>query len=477
MITGLFMSCFLIGALWFLIGIGDAIVFRDRMQEAADHTAFTSAALHAKGMNFISACNLVLLALVAVHIVLGIIHDILLAVCIASLGFGCGAWIAARKIYTGYFQFLKPAAKAIHVAEMAAAYGYPYVGFAKGYEVGRKYRGRSKEDPSVLALSSSMIPGFASGSSKAGLPVEPKPMKDVCKKMANSIFDMGIRAAGKSPSGGGKAMGTFRNIASGGVQFRYCNDLGAATGRKGQMDLDGYLGKGNDGVEEANKGIDAYNANRDGGDPFKERIGKAKTGGGGGGGGLDPGFDSFWGEDGPLYVWGAAQNGNEWMQIWAMNVPPKFEDPSESRVGIAARRVGVTTQATTFGYFAQAEFFFDCENKWGDDDCNYDANASYSVKWRARLRRLDLPMVGNFAGGWLGELVVNLDRYKDMRKWLADNSLFDKLRRGAGAGPLQVSVVRNVLDGMMKDSDAFVRREANGAGGLLNAPPFTGVYH
>ena len=76
MITGLFMSCFLIGSLWFIIGIGDTVVFRDRMQEAADMGAFSSAALHAKGMNFISLCNLVLLAAVTIHIILGIVTDL-----------------------------------------------------------------------------------------------------------------------------------------------------------------------------------------------------------------------------------------------------------------------------------------------------------------------------------------------------------------------------------------------------------------
>lgn len=75
MLTGLFMACFLIGALWFVIGIGDTIVFRDKMQEAADSGAFSSAALHAKGMNFISLCNLVMLVGTIVHIVLGIISD------------------------------------------------------------------------------------------------------------------------------------------------------------------------------------------------------------------------------------------------------------------------------------------------------------------------------------------------------------------------------------------------------------------
>src|SRR5205085_1700177 len=82
MLTGLCMSCFLIGSLWFVIGIGDAIVFRDTMQEVADHSAFTSAVVHARGMNFISACNLILLAMITIHIILGLIHDILLAFCI-----------------------------------------------------------------------------------------------------------------------------------------------------------------------------------------------------------------------------------------------------------------------------------------------------------------------------------------------------------------------------------------------------------
>ena len=36
MMTGVFLAAVLIGALWFVIGIGDAIIFRDRMQEAAD---------------------------------------------------------------------------------------------------------------------------------------------------------------------------------------------------------------------------------------------------------------------------------------------------------------------------------------------------------------------------------------------------------------------------------------------------------
>ena len=132
MLTGLFMSFFLVGSLWFVMGIGDAAIFRDRMQEAADHAAFSSAALHAKGMNFISACNLIMLVMVIVHIVLGIIHDFALAACILTLGAGCGGWVSARRAYEGYAKFMKPVLTGIHIAETVAAYGYPWLGTIKG---------------------------------------------------------------------------------------------------------------------------------------------------------------------------------------------------------------------------------------------------------------------------------------------------------------------------------------------------------
>ncbi len=45
------MCACMVGILWYLAGIGDAIVFRERMQEAADATAFSAAVLHARGMN------------------------------------------------------------------------------------------------------------------------------------------------------------------------------------------------------------------------------------------------------------------------------------------------------------------------------------------------------------------------------------------------------------------------------------------
>ena len=54
MLIGLFMATFLIGSMWFMKGLGDAMVFKDRMQEGADHAVFSASAVNARGMNLIA---------------------------------------------------------------------------------------------------------------------------------------------------------------------------------------------------------------------------------------------------------------------------------------------------------------------------------------------------------------------------------------------------------------------------------------
>ncbi len=63
MVIGLFLALFAIIALWSLIGIGDALIARDRSQEATDSAAFTNAVIHARGMNFIALLNIIAMAM------------------------------------------------------------------------------------------------------------------------------------------------------------------------------------------------------------------------------------------------------------------------------------------------------------------------------------------------------------------------------------------------------------------------------
>ncbi|MDB4942702.1 MAG: hypothetical protein JWP97_2236 [Labilithrix sp.] len=453
MLMGLCMSCFLIGSLWFLIGIGDSIVFRDTMQEATDHATFTSAALHAKGMNFISACNLLLLALIAVHIIMGIIHDVLLALCIASIGFGCGPWLSWRKVYTGYSKIFKPIAGAIHLAEVGAAYAYPLLGAYKGYTTGKDYSefGPKKHDITMIVVSPSLIPGsgltalmnkaftrtgkgkpgkdgkptdgkgFTSDASgaKKGLPVEAKKFSDVCTLISNKAMDAVFGASGK---GGSSVMGTVKGWIGTILTFRYCNDLG-----KESPDISSKLSDGNSEVDSENQ----KNKDKKGSTPLT----KAPVPGGGGGeggeggglaqcmkdgSGLDPGLDKWWGCDGPLVPWGGTSNGSPWNQVWGLNLHPEFNDDQEHRVAIGQRKLGLTSTAKSQMYFTEAEFYFDCTKEWDSEECNEDDNAGYSVQWRARLKRLQFPEIGSLISSFAGQFITKMEGYKAFQDKIKD---------------------------------------------------------
>ena len=77
MVLGVFFACMMIGWMWMMIGLGDAIVWRDRSQEAADSMAYSSAAIQAQGMNLISFVNVLMLILTAVYLVMSFVYDIL----------------------------------------------------------------------------------------------------------------------------------------------------------------------------------------------------------------------------------------------------------------------------------------------------------------------------------------------------------------------------------------------------------------
>jgi len=87
MVLGIFMCSILVGALWYLAGIGDAILHRERIQEAADAMAFSSAALHARGMNLIVLVNLIMACVLGVRVALRV-GVLVLTICAAIFSAG-----------------------------------------------------------------------------------------------------------------------------------------------------------------------------------------------------------------------------------------------------------------------------------------------------------------------------------------------------------------------------------------------------
>jgi hypothetical protein len=76
MIIGVFMATALVGCIWYMVGLGEAMVYREQMRAAADATAFSSAVTHALGMNIIVMMNIAMAVVMSIMLALQIIFII-----------------------------------------------------------------------------------------------------------------------------------------------------------------------------------------------------------------------------------------------------------------------------------------------------------------------------------------------------------------------------------------------------------------
>ena len=69
-IPAVFGGAFLIGGIFYLAGLGDAMLFHESMRDASDATTFAPSVIHARGMNVIALVNLVMAAILAILAIL-----------------------------------------------------------------------------------------------------------------------------------------------------------------------------------------------------------------------------------------------------------------------------------------------------------------------------------------------------------------------------------------------------------------------
>jgi hypothetical protein len=283
---------------------------------------------------------------------------------------------------------MKPALSGIAVAEKVAAYGYPAMGAIEGYQNGKTYGGgRGTSEVTVLPLSASLIPGGG----KSGLPVKANPMNYLCVKLNKIVDSLIMKALEPLPGIIKKFASAVLDGISKVIQFRYCNSVGGPNGEIGDAAGQEAAAKANKSIDEANKQIEKNNKNLKDGEKPQEKVGGIS-------GGIDPGFDSWWGKDGPMTVFDKGANGSAYFSTYAINVAPKMTDESESHVGIGAgpkTATKYTKQPTSLGYFSQSEFYFDCEKNWADASCNAEDNATFQIKWRARLKKFTIGKTGD----------------------------------------------------------------------------------
>lgn len=141
MILGLFMAVFLVGILYYMVGIGDAIFYRERMQDVSDAGAFTAAVMNARGMNLLTLLNIVMAVVLGILIALKIIELILAAALVIAFAvnivcFGCASGVVAmltnaqiqlRRVINKMERIVTKIIKALHAAQKVIRSAWPFL--------------------------------------------------------------------------------------------------------------------------------------------------------------------------------------------------------------------------------------------------------------------------------------------------------------------------------------------------------------
>ncbi len=144
-IMGIPMAMLMIGLLYFVVGLGEQIVLRERMQDAADAAALSAAIMHARGMNMIALINQVMAAIVALLVMVRLFQALMIAV--AAIGAALAFWTAGASLAVvppatsaatqaqNAFEQLRtvttPILRGLHVFELGLKYGMPLAAEAR----------------------------------------------------------------------------------------------------------------------------------------------------------------------------------------------------------------------------------------------------------------------------------------------------------------------------------------------------------
>ena len=216
MVIGLFMFTFLIGACWYVFGIGNAISYRENLQNAADSTAFAAAVYNARGMNILVMVNLVMAAVMAVLVAAKAAQVLLLGINLITCALSetlvaipiCAATTEAEPEMEEFVDEtvappVSATEKVLHYTEGALAVVWPWLSEGKSTAASLDYQ------PGVLfgtTMATAQIPlglsnagdfsslitnGLDSGfSGRYGLPVENDSLNDLCSMAASTVFDV-----------------------------------------------------------------------------------------------------------------------------------------------------------------------------------------------------------------------------------------------------------------------------------------------
>lgn len=207
-VQGVFAMAFLLGAIWYLVGLGDAIVFHETLQDASDSVAFAPSVMQARGMNVLALVNLVMSAILAVLVAVKIIQLLLLAANVIACAIPFNPYCPLLSSWQSpVSKFVKITDKAVsnvnrglYASETALAKVMPVVGQAKSVAASHQF-GSFVDGGFTAGLS--LVPGDldrgvgslgggagGGGGTRWGLPVEDEEYKNLCLHASDRVEDV-----------------------------------------------------------------------------------------------------------------------------------------------------------------------------------------------------------------------------------------------------------------------------------------------
>lgn len=392
MVIGVFMAVLLVGFMYYVIGVGETIFYRERMADAGDAGAWAAAVMHARGMNAIVLINMIMAAIAAVVLAIGavlLIIDIGLVIAAVLMASVFPPTVAIGTAANTALRIARPPVKAAHDAAKAFAdavlpvlnkaatgikFAVPWLAQVKVVNVSRAYS--PPVDPVGIFVSKTLIDG---------LPVEDDECQVLEDRGVEYVEGLIERATGGIPVLS-TVMGWVGGLAATAGSAVYGGVCGGGGGEAATELIEGAVGRLTESArEEAGCNEDEPP------DPDACEAETPETGGVSAPEGSSSGGD----DKGPKKVKEDCHLGDECFQLRALMIGTPGYEKTMKGVQIAnwgrENDAGSTyTQLAELGRgsFAQAEFYW---HKEGKDAQETPEDWMWEMNWRARLRRFRIP--------------------------------------------------------------------------------------
>lgn len=434
MVMGIFMCVLLVGALWYIAGVGDALIYRERMQEAADSVAFSAAIIQARGMNIIVMINLLMAAILAIRVAINMLK--MLCTVMAAVFWGISLipfceWAAApagvltdaaeelQNIDSEISPYINDALEGLNGAWKAIKNITPELADAGAIEMESKY------NPPVELLASLPLSGDLPPMTTS-LPIEDGSLDKLCAKAGEAVGGIigGIlpgavgsilggavsglasmapgyfcelpgSSGGSPPDLSGAACGTANgqvcdqaDAATQNYNALVAQDASAAAIASAQTQMNSLNDSCSNSGSAAQKGCNSNGSSTSGSGSFKLPDGGVVNSGTSSTGSSSSGSDYA-----PAQVRQASpawHNGSDESQIVSIltassqgmaptNLSPQFVNiAGQGKVQMPTPNILMAQQSA----WAQAEFFYDDKGDWS----GLQDNAMWNFYWRARFR-------------------------------------------------------------------------------------------